>query len=227
MRCTGLLWFWIALVIAAPAHAGSLAIDFDFTGSTVTLLGGVLTVPPDGTVTAGSGSIEFLADDGTQQAISGAAQLDNASLAVSLNKNLLSLANITGAIAGAQSGSAAGSLNAALTQVTLLSPLQMLYTGTIQCSGTGCGAVGTFPLVVNTILSFLGGVGVGNLASTGNATLNASLPFSLAGFTGILQLSGVETSRTFIPEPNTFGLTALGLAGLGAAARVRRRRQHG
>ncbi len=220
MRCTDLLWWSLALALAAtPAHAGTLTIDFDFTGSTVTLLGGVVTVPPDGAVNAGSGSIDFLADNGTQQAISGAAQIGNASLGVSLNKDLLGLALITGSVSGAQSGSASGALNAALTQVTLLSPLQILYTGMIQCTGTGCGAVGTFPVVVNTILSFFGGVGVGNLASTGNATLNATLPFSLAGFTGVLQLSGVETSRTFVPEPNTAALVALGMVGFGAAAR--------
>ena len=227
MRCTRLLcllWSAVALTIAMPAQSGTLSIDFDFTGSTVTLLGGVVTVPPDGSVTAGSGTIDFLADDLSQQAISGAAQLDNASLAVSLNKDLLGLALITGSINGAQSGSASGSLNAALTQVTLLSPLQVLYTGTVLCTGTGCGGVGTFPVVLNTVLSFLGGVGVGNLASTGNATLNATLPFSLAGFTGILQLSGVETSRTFVPEPNTFGLVGFGLIAFGAAARARQRR---
>lgn len=227
MRCTGLLSLVAALATAAPVHAGTLAIDFDFTGSSVTLLGGIVTVPPDGAVTAGSGRIEFLADDLSQQAISGPAQLGDASLAVSLDRDLLGLALITGAVAGSQSGAALGSLNAALSQLTLLSPLQILYTGTIHCTGTGCGAVGTFPVVVNTILSFLGGVGVGNLASTGNATIQASLPFSLAGYTGILQLSGVETSRTFIPEPHTFGLTALGLAALASATRLRRRRRSG
>jgi hypothetical protein len=221
MRCTDLLWLSIALAIATPAHAGTLSIDFDFTGSTVTLLGGVVTVPPDGSVHAGSGRIDFLADDGSQQAISGAAQMGNASLGVSLNKDLLGIALITGDVSGAQSGVAGGSLNAALTQVTLLSPLQILYTGTLQCAGTGCGAVGTFPVVINTVLSFLGGFNVGNLASTGNATLQATLPFSLAGFTGILQLSGVETSRTFVPEPSTAALVALGLVGLGAVARLR------
>ena len=224
MRCTGLLWLAVVVSLAGPVSAATLSVEFDFTGSTVTLLGGVVVVPPDGTITVGSGRITFLADEFTQQAIAGPAQLADVGLALTLDANLLGQAHITGTVAGSQVGGASGSLNGALTQVSLLGPLQILYTGTVQCAGSGCGAVGTFPVTLGTILTFLGSFGVGNLASVGNATVNATLPFSLAGFTGILQLSGAEVSRVFVPEPGSFGLLALGLGALAGSAQIRRRR---
>jgi hypothetical protein len=40
----------------------------------------------------------------------------------------------------------------------------------------------------------------------------------------VLNLVGTEVGRTYVPEPNTFGMVALGVAGL-AGMRARRRRQ--
>lgn len=231
MRRTALPWLAAALLLSAPAlllaapvRAATLSVEFDLTGSTVSLLGGVISVPPDGAVTVGGGRITFLADAFTQQAVAGPAQLEDFAFALSLDADLLGQAHVTGTVAGSQQGSAFASLGPALTQVSLLAPFQVLYTGTVQCAGTGCGALGTFPVFVGTPLTFLGALAVGNLASVGNATLQASLPFSLAGFTGVLHLSGAEVSRVFVPEPSSFGLLGLGLAALAAGAARRHRR---
>ena len=225
MRWTGLLWLLLAVSSAAPARAVLLDVTFDLSSSTISLLGGVIQVPPDGSVGGGTATLRFSADPNTFLPIAGPAAILDASLALTLDADLLGQAHITGPVQGHRVGGALASLNGPLTQLSLLSPLLVLYTGTVQCAGSGCGAVGTFPVSLGTVLGFAGAFGVGNLAAPGSATLQASLPFSLAGFTGILQLSGAEIQRAVVPEPRSAGLLGLGLAILAIAAPAARRRR--
>ena len=166
---------WIGLSGAA-ASAGEVTIQFDFTGSTLSILGGVITIPPGGTITAASGNATFLAT-GPTQISAGPARLE------------------------------ALDVDAA-------------------CTGVGCPFIGTFPINIagNFTVSNLNAV-VGNLATLSAATLMATLPISLSGFSGVLNLVGSEVSRSFspVPEPGTFGALSLGLVALALVARFTRR----
>jgi len=221
-------WVLLALgsliLAAAPAQAGKVTIDFDFTGSTVSLLGGSVVVPPDGMVTAGSGRLTLDANDVTEAVEAGRITLESMTLGLTLSKSFGTQAIVMGTIAGNQTNRGIGQLTGALTTLVFNLKPQALYTGTVNCTGTGCGFLGTFPVSINTVLKFLGTLGVTNVNSVGSAGLTGSIPFSLAGFTGTIQLAGVETSRTFVPEPASFGLLAVGLLATAAVARLRTRR---
>ncbi|HXK23726.1 MAG TPA: hypothetical protein VMS55_13725 [Myxococcota bacterium] len=50
-------FFLVLCLLAGSARAGQISVQFDFRGSTVSLLGGLIQVPPDGSVTAASGTL--------------------------------------------------------------------------------------------------------------------------------------------------------------------------
>ncbi len=214
----------LLLLLPLSSQAGKITVQFDFTGSSVSLLGGFITVPPDGAILAGSGQLDVMGG-GIANPAAGAASLQNVSLAGTLNKTGFGV-NITGAFGATQPGTATGGLSAGLAHLTF-NPFLMNFTGFANCAntgtGTGCTVLGLPATFTGPKTFTINSLAVSKLSTLGSAALSGTFTFTLGGFTAVLSLVGSEVSRTFIPEPNTFGLLGLGVAGLAAARRRGRR----
>jgi hypothetical protein len=212
------------LLLAAPsAQAGTITVDFDLTNSTVALLGGILNVPPDGSITAASAQVTVQGSNATN-AGAGAAQISNLMLMATINGTVGSAVVLTGGISGTQLGGGAGSLSAGLANL-IVTTLSLNLNGVINCFGGMCPALGTFPVsAVNSVSVVTGwNLGMAGLGTLGAASLNGVLSLAIAGNTAVVNLVGQEVNRTFVPEPNTFALVGLGMLGL-AGLGVRRAR---
>jgi hypothetical protein len=216
----------VVLLLAAPfAHAGSITIDFDLTGSSVALLGGILNIPPDGSITAATAQVTVQGSNATNAA-PGAAQLNNLVLVATINGTVGGAVALTGGLSGTQIGGGSGSLSAGLANL-IVATLSLNVNGLINCFGGMCPAIGTFPVSVVNSTSILSGIGfgIGGLGTLGAGTLSGVLSLTLGGSAAVVGLVGQEVNRTFIPEPNSFALVGLGtlsMAGLGWR-RARRR----
>ncbi len=206
---------------ASAAKASSITVEFDLTSSTLTMLSGILSIPPDGTITAGTASVRVNASSLTGPT-SGPAKLSNLALTATISGTVGGAALFTGGFSGSQPGGGAGSLTAGLANL-LFGLLNLNLNGFVNCSGGICPALGTFPVSVTnspTALTGFGAFGIGGLATVGAGTLNATLPINLAGNSVVFNLVGQEVSRAFsLPEPSTgalLGLGVLGMLGLGA-----------
>ena len=214
----------LLLLLPSASHAGKITVQFDFTGSSVALLGGFITVPPDGAILAGSGQLDVKAG-GIATPLAGAASLQNVSLAGTINKSGFGV-NITGAFGATQPGTATGVLSNGKALLSF-NPFLMNFTGFANCAntgtGTGCTVLG-LPVTFTGPKTFtINSLAVSKLSTLGSAALSGTFTFTLGGFTAVLSLVGSEVSRTFIPEPNTFGLLALGVVALAATRRRGRR----
>lgn len=224
-RSATLLTAAIALclgAISAPARAGSVRIDFDFSGSSLSVLGGLINVPPDGNINAATGQIAVQSAGVSSLAAPGAAALRSFNLNATVNANTLGLV-ITGPASAALLSPVPGALTAGLGNL-ILNPGNLSLNAFVNCSGTGCATLG-FPLSVTgpQPVNFAT-LPINNINSIGNATIAGLFSMTIGGFTAVLSLVGTEVSRTYIPEPGSFGLVALGLVGLASAGAARRRR---
>jgi len=210
----------LLLLLPAASFAGTITVQFDFTGSSVAILGGFINVPPDGAINAGSGEIDVQGFSPVNPQ-PGAAALRNLSLAGTIAKTGFGV-NITGAIGATQPGTASGTLSPGLANLSF-NPFVLNFTGFANCAntgtGTGCTVLGLPATFTGPRTFTIPSLAVSNLATPGAAGLNGSFTFTLGGFTAVLSLVGNEVSRSFIPEPNTFGLLALGVAGLAVLRR--------
>ena len=215
---------WLGLA-AAPARAGEVTIAFDFSASTITMLGGILTIPPGGTITAASGDATFLAS-GLTQIAAGPARLEGLDVAATIDQNVLGQAHVTGNLLAQQlAGPTWGALSAGLGNA-VFSNILLNVDVDAACVGIGCPFIGTFPINIagNFTVSNVNAA-LGNLNTLSAATMMANVPITLSGFSGVLNLVGSEVSRSFspVPEPGTFGALSLGLVALAFAARAARR----
>ena len=212
-----------ALLAAAPAGAAQIRIGFDFSGSSLSILGGIIEVPPDGSISAGSGAVDVEAPDLTNVQ-PGAAALVDFELGASIDSNVGGQAHVTGDLLASQVSGGAASLTAGLAKLVFTSPVGIAINGNLGCAGAGCGFLGTFPLSIASLQTFVGSLDVFGANSPGNAAVFGTFDLSIGGFTAVLNLVGVEVSRTVVPEPASGALLALGLLALAGASRARRQR---
>ncbi len=212
----------LSLGLAHSASAGKITIGFDFGASSISVLGGQLTIPPDGSIHSASGSVS-VPGAGSATASAGNSTLADITLDSTINGTALGQL-ITGPVSATQLGSAVGQLSAGLSNLVLAGSMTLSVNGVVNCSGPFCGLLGSFPISLSgpQVLSSLGSLAIANINSVGNAQASGVFSLTLGGVTAILNLVGTEVNRTYIPEPEPFGLLALGLAGL-AGLRVRRR----
>ena len=214
----------VLLLATSSAGAGSIEIEFDLTGSSVSLLGGILEVPPDGQVTHAHVTLSVTGSDITTPAagVAGVSHLDvDATIDGTVGNSVL----IIGDFVAEQSAGGTGSLASDLTTLSLTS-LTLTLDGMLDCTGSQCIALGTFPVSVVGVPvqpSSLDPFVVHGLDIQGAGTLTGTLPFDLGGNAVLADLSGVETTRRFVPEPNTAGFVAVGLL---LARSLRRRRRN-
>ncbi len=219
----------LALTLSSEARADLVLIDFDFSGSTISALGGLIVIPPSGTINSASGTMRFSADGTTGLVGPGQVNLTGLTLDVDVNAVLGSppVATITGMVTGNQVAFANGTLSAALGQAVFGGNMFLSLDVLLNCTPTViCGGLG-FPISIMGLqtLSNLGTIAVQSINNFGNAAVTATLSITLGGNAAQLQLVGVEVQRTYVPEPGSaalFGMGILGVAGYGWRRRLRR-----
>lgn len=216
----------LALLVLAPlaGRADMIEIEFDLTGSSVSAVGGLINVPPDGMITAASATIA-VPGSGSVTASAGPASLRSLILDLTVDASVFG-STVMGGATATQFAPAFGTLTGGLGVLSLTQSLFVEATGAFDCSGLLCGAIGTFPATFNGTQTFQPplGLGVSGLGTAGAAQLAGTITLSLAGQTAVLSIVGAETSRTFVPEPSH--LVQLAAAGaLVALLFVRRSRR--
>lgn len=213
----------LLLLLTAPsAWAGSIHIDFDLTGSSASLLGGLLQLPPDGSITSASARVTVPGASLTE-ATSGSAQLSSLQLAATIDATVGGSVGIAGDFTAVQTGAGLGNLAGDLATLDIASILFEI-DGTLDCVGGQCVALGTFPVsVTDSLVLFinLDPFVIGGLDTVGGGTLSGALAFNLGGNEGVATLVGQESGRSFVPEPASGMLVGFGLL---AAVCVDRRR---
>lgn len=215
----------VLLFAADSAHAGQIEITFEFvTSTTVTAYGGQVQVPPQGSMTSGSGVL--VVPGGTLvYALPGTTELREADFDLSVNALSLG-ANVAGRLAASQIGATSGNLSADLLQITLSGPLLLDAVGDLDCGGNFemCSLLGSFPV------SFAGTqvIPAGSMLTLsdvnllGEAELAATLLLSTSDTTAVVDLIGMEVSRTYLPEPAGMAPLGAGIATLWLLSRRRR-----
>ena len=203
----------LSLVVAgSPATAASVLIDFDFASqSSISLLGGIIVTPPDGTVDSGSGRLSLEATSLTTFISGGQAVLDLITFSATIATNVGGVADISGTISGTQVGVLPGTLTPSQTDLSFPGTIAVNLNANLPCTGTGCASLG-FPVVDSGIFNLTAGtLPITGIGTIGTANITADIPISLGGVLGVLHLVGIETSRSFLPEPTTAMLLGLGL----------------
>jgi hypothetical protein len=199
---------------AGSARADQFVIQFDFSGSSLSMLGGIVQIPPDGSITSGSADLVVSALGLATPMPSGYVALRN--FAASATVNAVTFGNtITGNVSLAQADSgSSGQLTAGLANAFFGGAMQVSQAGALNCAGPSC-AILSLPAALTGVQNVnLGNMPIANLAAIGNALISGTFAITLAGLTGQLHLVGNEVSRVFVPEPGSGALLALGLAGL-------------
>jgi len=205
----------LSCLLAVQVRADQVSILFDLSGSSLSLLGGIVQIPPDGSITSGTAQLTVSAV-GLATPIPGAVSLKNFAAAATVNA--LTFGNtITGNVVLNQAGPpVTGTLSAGLGNILFGGPMQVAQNGMLNCAGPSC-AILSLPAALTGVQAVaLGSMPIANLAAIGGAMISGTFDITLAGFTGQLHLVGTEVSRVLVPEPGSAGLLALGLAGLAA-----------
>lgn len=224
----GMLSLSLTLVVcllagfADSARAVPIAIQFDFSGSSVSMLNGLVQIPPDGSINSASGTL-VVNGAGLATLSAGPASLQGFNLSATVNA--VTFGNtITGNPSVTQIGAAGGTLTPGLAQVVFGAPMQIALGGALGCTGPSCAILSLPAVLTGTQLLNLAALPIANLAVLGNAFIDATYAITFNGMTGSLHLVGAEVSRVVVPEPQTAGLLALGVFALAGwrAARSRR-----
>jgi hypothetical protein len=228
MRSFAPLLFTLILIgTGSTAQAATINIDFDLSGSSISILGGVIDVPPDGQFTQATATLVVEGAGISTPQAGGQVTLWALRLKGTISADVLGQALITGNFDNNAANQPVGTLSAGLANVAFPGSLVMGMNNQLDCSGVGCASIANFPLSLTgpSTLSTLGTIPIAGLGTSGAATFAASFSVSISGYTMLVSLVGQEVFREYaqIPEPGTAGLVVMGLAGLGAIAARRRR----
>ncbi|MBW1685930.1 MAG: PEP-CTERM sorting domain-containing protein, partial [Deltaproteobacteria bacterium] len=198
-----------------------MTIAFDFTATTVQLLGGTVNIPPDGAILAATGLLTVDATSLSSPTPGGSAVLSALVIDTSVAASPIGQ-SVTGSVTTTQNGTATGIVSPGLGNVELAADsLAFDLSGGLDCAGPLCNLIGDFPVVLGGTETVAGIVSLAvlGLDTPGIAAVSASWGLNLDGLNGVFDLSGVETSRSFVPEPSTASLLLLGLGAIAARRR--------
>lgn len=207
------------LAQAGPASAGSVGIQFDISQSWISVLGGALVLPPDGVLSTDVMRVNVQANSATDIQSGGAFVRDIGIDVLSIDKNILGAAHVTGSLAVDQIGDAQANLVLSGDNGTLSLPFLLASSGlnleiapNVQCAGGACSLIASFPLT-NVVLPppLTGTLTIANIKLNGLASFQQTFAVTVSGLTGVVKLVGHEIERTFIPEPSSAALIWLGV----------------
>lgn len=210
-RIAGLALGLCVLLASDAFGQATERITFDFTGgSSISLLGGTILIPPDGTLDVGSGRIDIEATAPGVYVPGGLFTLSGLNIGGTVLRNFPGQADLSGTYSASQVGPLVGTLAPGLTGGDFTSDLALDMDTQIGCTGPGCGSLG-FPISdVGVSLFAVTFLPVVDLGVPGFAQISASFEIEVDGVLGTMNLVGVEVARTFVPEPGTFVLVAGG-----------------
>lgn len=217
-----LLLLWIC-VFAIPAQAQFELVTFDLTSeSSLSLLGGTIVTPPDGSLTVGSLTLLLPSSAPGVPTPGAGVVLQGFTLAGDVSKNVAGQAFVSGPFAADQVGPVSGSLSAGLTEIDFTGQsLSAQLDVNLGCVGAGCSLLG-FPVSESGVSLFeLGVLSAFSLDQAGSARVEGLVDLELGGVLGTFDLVGIESSRVFVPEPGTALLLGAGLALMGRRVRAR------
>lgn len=226
MRRVALAAALLALGAAPAAQADAIAIDFDFSWSSVSALG-FINIPPAGSLSTAFARLT-LPGAGVNTPSPGVGTFSDLSLQATIRTNILGNA-IDGFVTASQVGGAAASVQPGFASVVVARPAFVSLVASVDCQGAFCGVAGIpFPFTLTGIQSLpltFTFMALG-LQGPGPALLTGRVSLTFQGNEIELNLVGIEIARSFVamPEPSTALLAGAGLAGLGAARRLRRGR---
>jgi len=209
-----LVWLSLPLVLAPGAAfaQASEQIQFDFTsGSSISLLGGTIVTPPDGTLDVGHARVDVEVTAPGVYVPGGQLVLAGLTVSGTISKIIAGFADISGYYSATQPTPLVGTLAPALDGGQFVDPLGLQMNTAVGCTGTGCAALG-FPINdVGLSLLNVSFLPITDLDVVGGARIETSIPIEIDGVLGTLDLVGVEVARTYVPEPGTFVLVAAGM----------------
>ena len=203
------------LLTPCVSTAGTIFIDFELSGSTLHFFGGLLEIPPDGSL---SGVMTVaLPGTGPTSAAAGPAEITDLTLTADFAKTEFG-ATLSGTVGLTQIGAAAGTFAGDLTSLDV-PMLSAGITAHIECSGATCSLFGTFPMDQDDTGSFANtSLVLADLIQPGMTSLLGTI--ESAPGQSLIDLVGKETSRHYVvPEPATGTLALLGLAVLAGQSR--------
>ena len=217
----------VALLTLGPAsaRAAQISIDFDFTSSTISAIGGAVNIPPDGAILSAFARVK-VPGAGIVTPSGGPITLSALTLSATIDATIL-LNTITGFVIASQLNTAMGLLTGNLTNAVILPPIFLDTSLSVNCAGFLCGVVGQFPITLNGTQTINDSftLMVSGLDVSGSAMVSGTFSFDFNGTTAMVMLVGTEITRTFLPEPGLLMQLGVGLAGLGFLGwRVRKKR---
>jgi len=214
----------LMLGLSAPAQAQIYdRVTFDLTSESVlSLLGGTIVTPPDGSLTVGSLTLLLPSSAPGVPTPGAGVVLEGFTLAGNVSKNVAGQAFVSGPFAADQVDPVSGSLSPGLTEVDFTGQsLSAQLDVNLGCVGAGCSLLG-FPVSETGVSVFeLGVLSAFDLDQAGSARVEGLVDLDLGGVLGTFGLVGIESSRVFVPEPGTALLVGAGLALLARRARAR------
>lgn len=217
--------FALALLLGSTsAQASSISIRFDLSQSYVSLLGGTIVAPPDGSVIDSNGVVNVAGAGVATPDPSGAVTVHGMRVRFKVDANFIG-AHVVGPISFQLANNPTGNLTAGGSAASFGGPAIVQVNAGLNCGGPNCGFFGGFPINLSGPQTnpTLGLISITGLGTVGSAFFSKAFTFSVSGYTGLLNVVGQEVSRTF-PEPGALALLGPGVIALAALGRRRRRR---
>ncbi len=209
------LWLVAALVLGTPwaASAASINITFDLSQSWISLFGGTIVTPPDGSLISAQGAVSVAGGGIVTPSGGGAVTLQRMKMKFNVNGGPAS-ANVQGPVTVRLANKPVGTLSAGASAIGFGGSAVFEIDAALNCSGFNCAFLGSFPISASGPQTFptLGTLTLAGLSTLGAASFVKAISFTISGYTGVLTVVGQEISRNYAVFPEPGALLLLGPA---------------